>query len=266
MAETGAESQEEGHGARKRRFFCGGGVSEPRGSIMEKEVNHKSLCGELGSYIFGMSERVAQLSLNTTDFKNPVIGWMIGFLFVVSFLGLFSVVPLRKIMIIDFKLTYPSGTATAHLINSFHTPKRPKLANVSVGKILRFSVSHGVSFNGSTLLLLIVDFKPSRPSMGLKAYQNKLGFDFSTTYIGVGMICPHVINISRLLVGILSWGLLWPLTENKRGDWHPAGLDEIENYLQSLEGYKHAVGMLFKGMACDAMVVLRYAHTEMQPG
>ncbi|KAI9074324.1 hypothetical protein K1719_043696 [Acacia pycnantha] len=128
------------------------------------------LLGGLGSYIFGMSERVAQLSLNTTDFKNPVIGWMIGFLFVVNFLGLFSVVPLRKIMIIDFKLTYPSGTATAHLINSFHTPKRAKLAKKQV--------------HTKTSLALIF------------------------------------------------------LQLTLEGDWHPAGLDEIENYLQSLEGYK----------------------------
>ncbi|KAG5227462.1 metal-nicotianamine transporter YSL [Salix suchowensis] len=32
-------------------------------------------------------------------FKNPSLSWMIGFLFVVSFLGLFSVVPLRKVFI-----------------------------------------------------------------------------------------------------------------------------------------------------------------------
>lgn len=31
-------------------------------------------------------------------------------------------------MIIDFKLTYPSGTATAILINSFHTPQGAKVA------------------------------------------------------------------------------------------------------------------------------------------
>jgi len=31
-------------------------------------------------------------------------------------------------MIVDFKLTYPSGTATAHLINSFHTTEGAKLA------------------------------------------------------------------------------------------------------------------------------------------
>jgi len=120
-----------------------------------------------------MSETVAkQLTEDGDAFKNPSLSWMIGFLFVVSFLGLFSAVPLWKVdfttyiaiqfrignrellsafyifaecidfpkinphcfpcyfqvMIIDFKLTYPSGTATAHLINSFHTPAGAKLA------------------------------------------------------------------------------------------------------------------------------------------
>ncbi|KAK6127550.1 hypothetical protein DH2020_038708 [Rehmannia glutinosa] len=89
--------------------------------------------GGFGSYLFGMSEVVAKQSTeahNSLNIKNPSLSWMIGFLFVVSFLGLFSVVPLRKIMIIDFKLIYPSGTATAHLINSFHTPQGAKLANL----------------------------------------------------------------------------------------------------------------------------------------
>ncbi|KAJ6764706.1 METAL-NICOTIANAMINE TRANSPORTER YSL3 [Salix koriyanagi] len=51
--------------------------------------------------------------------KEPGIGWMTGFLFVSSFVGLLALVPLRKIMIIDYKLSYPSGTATAVLINGF---------------------------------------------------------------------------------------------------------------------------------------------------
>jgi hypothetical protein len=45
-----------------------------------------------------MSETVAKQSTEGSDaFKNPSLSWMIGFLFVVSFLGLFSVVPLRKV-------------------------------------------------------------------------------------------------------------------------------------------------------------------------
>ena len=31
-------------------------------------------------------------------------------------------------MILKYKLTYPSGTATALLVNSLHTPKGAKLA------------------------------------------------------------------------------------------------------------------------------------------
>ena len=38
-----------------------------------------------------------QLTEDSDAFKNPSLSWMIGFLFVVSFLGLFSAVPLRKV-------------------------------------------------------------------------------------------------------------------------------------------------------------------------
>jgi hypothetical protein len=47
-----------------------------------------------------MSDVIAKQSTeanNAQNIKNPTLGWMIGFLFVVSFLGLFSVVPLRKV-------------------------------------------------------------------------------------------------------------------------------------------------------------------------
>lgn len=48
-----------------------------------------------------MGEVAAKQSTEANDafnIKNPSLGWMIGFLFVVSFLGLFSVVPLRKVL------------------------------------------------------------------------------------------------------------------------------------------------------------------------
>lgn len=50
--------------------------------------------------MFAMSERISEQSGETWDahnIKNPSLGWMIGFLYIVSFLGLFSVVPLRKV-------------------------------------------------------------------------------------------------------------------------------------------------------------------------
>ncbi|XWS65153.1 hypothetical protein CRYUN_Cryun05aG0067100 [Craigia yunnanensis] len=193
--------------------------------------------GGFGSYLFGMSERIAKQSGDTGGFKNPSLGWIVGFLFVVSFLGLFSVVPLRKIMVIDFKLTYPSGTATAHLINSFHTPQGAKLAKKQVktlGKFFSFSFLWGFFqwFFTAGDDCGFVNF----PTFGLKAYKNKFYFDFSATYVGVGMICPYIINISVLLGGILSWGLMWPLIETRKGDWYPAGLSSSN--MHGLQGYK----------------------------
>ncbi|KAK3415080.1 hypothetical protein EUGRSUZ_H00651 [Eucalyptus grandis] len=194
--------------------------------------------GGFGSYLFAMSGRIASQAESgpgTNDYKDPSLGWIIGFLFIVSFVGLLSVVPLRKIMIIDFKLTYPSGTATAHLINSFHTPEGAKLAKKQVralGKFFSFSFLWAFFqwFYTAADYCGFVNF----PTLGVKAYENKFYFDFSATYVGVGMICPYIINISLLIGGILSWGLMWPLIEKKEGDWYdkpdPGNMHGIQGY------------------------------------
>ncbi|CAN1797131.1 Probable metal-nicotianamine transporter YSL7 [Linum perenne] len=196
--------------------------------------------GGFGSYLFGMSEDVARQSKEANsaqNIKDPSLGWMIAFLFVVSFLGLFSVVPLRKIMIVDFKLTYPSGTATAHLINSFHTPQGAKLAKKQVralGKFFSFSFLWGFFqwfFTGGDGCGFV-----NFPTFGLEAYDHKFFFDFSATYVGVGMICPYLVNVSLLLGAVLSWGVMWPLINNQRGKWYSADLPQSS--LSGLQGYK----------------------------
>ncbi|KAJ6839949.1 putative metal-nicotianamine transporter YSL14 [Iris pallida] len=201
--------------------------------------------GGFGSYLFAMSGTIANRSLeqnNAQNIKDPKLGWMIGFLFVVSFLGLFSLVPLRKIMIIDYKLIYPSGTATAYLINGFHTPEGAKLAKKQVKMLGKF-------FVGSFLWGFFQWFYTAGddcgfaafPSLGLKAYANKFFFDFSATYVGVGMICPYLVNISVLLGGILSWGVMWPLIGKKKGDWYSADLPDSS--LHGLQGYRVFIGI-----------------------
>ncbi|KAK1380125.1 hypothetical protein POM88_026869 [Heracleum sosnowskyi] len=78
-------------------------------------------------------------------------------------------------MIIDYKLIYPSGTATAHLINSFHTPQGAKLAKKQVkalGKFLSFSFLWGF-FQWFYTAGSDCGFA-SFPSLGLKAYENRI--------------------------------------------------------------------------------------------
>ncbi|KAF9597017.1 hypothetical protein IFM89_014882 [Coptis chinensis] len=68
--------------------------------------------GGFGSYMIAMDDKAYKLigpgypGNRIEDVKNSGLGWMIGFMFVVSFLGLFSLVPLRKVMVMDYKLTY----------------------------------------------------------------------------------------------------------------------------------------------------------------
>ncbi|TVU16557.1 hypothetical protein EJB05_40128 [Eragrostis curvula] len=196
--------------------------------------------GGFGSYMFAMSDRISDQSgenWEAQNIKNPGLGWMIGFLYIVSFLGLFSVVPLRKIMIIDYKLIYPSGTATAHLINSFHTPQGAKLAKRQVKTLGKFFVT---SFTWGFFQWFYTGGEGcgfmNFPTLGLQAYKQKFFFDFSMTYVGVGMICPYLVNLSVLLGGVISWGIMWPLIEHKKGDWYPADLKPSS--LRGIVGYR----------------------------
>ncbi|CAN1850131.1 Probable metal-nicotianamine transporter YSL6 [Linum perenne] len=197
-----------------------------------------------GSYLIALDERTYELigkdypGNRAEDVINPGLGWMIGFMFVVSFLGLFSLVPLRKVMVMDYKLTYPSGTATAMLINSFHTDTGAELAGKQVkclGKYLSLSFVWSCFkwfFSGVGDSCGFDNF----PSLGLTLFKNSFYFDFSPTYIGCGLICPHIVNCSCLFGAIISWGFLWPFVSQHAGDWYPADLGS--NDFKGLYGYK----------------------------
>lgn len=50
------------------------------------------------------------------------------------------------------------------------------------------------------------------------------------------MICPYLVNLSVLLGGIISWGIMWPIIEHKKGDWYPADLKPSS--LRGIVGYR----------------------------
>lgn len=61
-------------------------------------------------------------------------------------------------------------------------------------------------------------------------------FDFSSTYVGVGMICPFMVNISLLVGAVLSWGIMWPLIEQNKGTWYSGDLSASS--LHGIQGYR----------------------------
>lgn len=62
--------------------------------------------GGFGSYLLGLDKNTYEQGGVDTEgnppgsYKEPGLDWMIGFLFVVSFVGLLALVPLRKVMYI----------------------------------------------------------------------------------------------------------------------------------------------------------------------
>ncbi|XP_073016481.1 metal-nicotianamine transporter YSL3-like isoform X1 [Primulina eburnea] len=199
--------------------------------------------GGFGSYLLGLNKRTyEQVGVDTEgnspgSYKEPGLDWMIGFLFVVSFVGLLALVPLRKIMIIDYNLPYPSGTATAVLINGFHTRKGDETAKEQVRGFMKFL---SLSFIWSFFQWFFAGGEQcgfiNFPTLGLEAWKETFYFDFSMTYVGAGMICSHTVNFSLLFGAVLSWGVMWPLISEKKGDWFPRNLKESS--MKSLNGYK----------------------------
>ena len=57
-----------------------------------------------------------------------------------------------------------------------------------------------------------------------RAYNAGWYFDFTIAYIGAGFITPLAVNVSMMIGAVLSWGLAWPLLENRAGEWYPTGL------------------------------------------
>jgi uncharacterized oligopeptide transporter (OPT) family protein len=66
----------------------------------------------------------------------------IPYVLCVAIIGVFTLVILRKRFIIDYRLQFPSGTATGYLISSFHTPKGEAVAREQVRTPLLITLQH----------------------------------------------------------------------------------------------------------------------------
>ncbi|CAL8138967.1 unnamed protein product [Prunus armeniaca] len=145
------------------------------------------------------------------DVKNPSLWWMTGFLFVVSFLGLFSLVPLRKLVL---------GVLSLQLWNCL---------------FIFFMILRSWFWPEGSQHMLKDMLKPIALHNWLQHIIE--GSQTNPTYVGCGLICSHIVSCSLLFGAILSWGFLWPLISQYSGDWYPADLGS--NDLKGLYGYKN---------------------------
>ncbi|KAF0924780.1 hypothetical protein E2562_014888 [Oryza meyeriana var. granulata] len=199
-----------------------------------------ALTSGFATNIIGMTSTVARSLADDPDPRDIIdhvpIGKWIVYLFLIGMTGVLSTVPFNQVMIIDYKLVFPTGKVIAQLINSFHTPEGAYIAKMQVVTI--FKVFFG-SFSWSMFQWFYTAGNDCGfqhfPTFGLGLYKHRFYFDFSATYIGLGMICPHIVNFGLLFGAIISWGFLYPFLETKRGQWYQT---DSPTSLNGSNGYK----------------------------
>ncbi|KAL5230202.1 hypothetical protein ABZP36_028978 [Zizania latifolia] len=199
-----------------------------------------AITGGFATTMIGMSSIVAKTLTDDPDPRDivdniPTGKWML-YLILTGMTGILSNIPFNQVMIIDYKLLFPTGTVVGQLINSFHTPEGAYVAKMQVMTIFK-------SFFGSLSWSIFQWFYTSGsdcgfqsfPTFGLELYKHRFYFDFSATYIGLGMICPRTVNFGLLFGAIISWGIFYPYLETKRGQWYET---DSPTSLIGINGYK----------------------------
>ncbi|MCB0389992.1 MAG: OPT/YSL family transporter [Bdellovibrionales bacterium] len=133
----------------------------------------------------------------------------------VSLLGVIVAVGLRQQMLINEKLVFPSGVATAETINDIHSEDSQSHHKLfwlfSMGSLAFIhKIINDLFFSISKFPLLY--FLPKATIQGVIVSAKKLGFliDPSFLMIGFGIIMGIRSGISLLIGAILCWGLLAP--------------------------------------------------------
>lgn len=224
-------------------------------------------CMGIGTYLLAMTPQ-AQLNVESDSVHDvnmeattyiPTMGRLIPFLFCIAVIGVFLVSWVRKPMIINYGLPYPSGTAMGVMINSFFTAEgsanaQRQLSSIAFWSIFSFlfsiikwffsgtncSFCSGEVYDLSSMMKnvegLVCGGFSSFPTFGIRAANWTFYFDFTLYMVGSGMLVSQRINLSMMLGAILSWGLMWPMLMGKAGDWYPEGLPSKD--FAGMFGYK----------------------------
>ncbi|AQK93311.1 putative metal-nicotianamine transporter YSL7 [Zea mays] len=197
------------------------------------------------TYLVAMTSDLAKSLSESPDKEDVVEDVPMGryglLIFFASTLGIMAMIPMVKVMILDYRLLFPTGSVVAHLINSFHTPQGAYVAKLQVRALIK-------AFAGSISWSIFQWFYTGGdscgfqvfPTFGLELYKRRFYFDFSASWVGLGMIVPHVVNFGLLFGGCISGGIIYPFLQSKKGQWYHT---ENPSSLNGINGYKVFMGL-----------------------
>jgi OPT family oligopeptide transporter len=142
---------------------------------------------------------------NPNDYINLTYSTTFAFCLSVGFFGLFIAFPLRKYAIIDRKLQFPSGTATATVIETMHGNANE--AWQSLKRLITWAV---VSTLQSVTIFFLNGGKATALALWPGAGKYGIAFDWDLSSCAIGMILPNCINGSILLGGVIAMAIINP--------------------------------------------------------
>jgi len=177
------------------------------------ENNAMGSVASAAGYMTGGGNMAAVPALLMLTGTLPSSGWLMVWFAVISALGVFAAIPIKRQLINIEALPFPTGTATAETIRALHghgevARRKSRLLGLAglVGGLLVFL--RDARFGWLTNL----PEKASLPFtiLGKKASAWSLSFDFSLLLVGAGALVSFKTGWSMLLGAVLTYGFLAP--------------------------------------------------------
>nr|MBV6628729.1 OPT/YSL family transporter [Oceanococcus sp. HetDA_MAG_MS8] len=150
------------------------------------------------------------------------ITWLVLWVFTVSALGIGVAASLRRSLIIEQKLRFPAGVATAETITQIYRGGRAAVLKLRA-LVAALLIAAGNSWAQSLGLGLARWSPPGTGLHGLSLQKLGIALDPSLLMLGFGAIIGWRAGLSLLLGALLAWGLLAP--EVIRRGWVQASPD-----------------------------------------
>ncbi|MBZ4417228.1 OPT family oligopeptide transporter [Myxococcus sp. RHSTA-1-4] len=177
------------------------------------ENNAMGSVASAAGYMTGGGNMAAVPALLMLTGTLPPSGWLVVWFAVISALGVFAAIPIKRQLINVEALPFPTGTATAETIRALHghgevARRKSRLLGAAglIGSLL-------VIFRDARFTWLTnIPEKASLPFtiLGKKASAWSLSFDFSLLLVGAGALVSFKTGWSMLLGAVLTYGFLAP--------------------------------------------------------
>ncbi len=178
-------------------------------SILENNLT-QSISSASGSIGIIVSVVPAMQMLGHTMSATAIFIWVA----VVALLALLMAVPLRRRLIVEEQLTFPTGTACASTLTAMHSH-----GDGAVGKAKALGITGLLAgivtwfWDGVPTIIPTVTSLPGSLA-GFSMEQLSLGVYWSPLVLGIGLLIGLKIGLSLLLGGLLTWGVFGPWLVN----------------------------------------------------